>query len=87
MLTKSSFFPKLFFFVSLQILSYTRGTKALIRNATASDYYEGTSVSGTDSRPEKRSNHRSDKKSSNSKEAEKRVTHVFLSKTTGKDLL
>ena len=53
-----------------QILSYTRGTKALIRNATASDYYEGTSVSNTESR-------NADKKPSN-REAEKRVTTVFI---------
>ena len=38
---------------SFQIYSYTRGTKKLIRNATASDYYEG-SVSNIDAKGDKK---------------------------------
>jgi hypothetical protein len=38
-------------------LSYTRGTKQLIRKATASDFYEETSVSkANDGKPEKKTN-------------------------------
>jgi hypothetical protein len=38
---------------SIQILSYTRGTKALIRNATASDFHEA-SVSNADFKADKK---------------------------------
>ena len=61
-------------------MAYTKGTKALVRQATASDYYEPTSVSNadidtdadTDGQP-KNSKGEKDKKPVN-REAERRVS-------------
>ena len=58
-----------FLFVDFQILSYTKGTKALIRQATASDYHESTSVSNAAPNEEKKP-----KRKLNSRENERNVS-------------
>ena len=59
----------IFLFVDFQILSYTRGTKALIRQATASDYHENTSVSNATPNED-----RKPKRKLNSQDNERRVS-------------
>ena len=57
-------------------MTYTRTTKALIRQATASDFYEQSSVSNADLNPEPSV---AEKKTVMYREAERRVS-VFLCK-------
>ena len=55
-------------------MSYTRGTKALIRQATASDFYEQSSVSNVDANPQ---GPVTEKKAAVNREAERRVITLF----------
>ena len=61
-------------------MAYTKGTKALVRQATASDYYEPTSVSNIDADTDDQSkNSKGDKeKKPVNREAERRVGLQFF---------
>ena len=63
--------------IFFQIMTYTRGTKALIRQATASDFFEHSSVSNMEpsSQPQPQPQAAaSDKKVAKNREAERRVS-------------